>query len=165
MMKLKTALTVLLAVCIFSAGARGNEPKKQEQPPAANAPEQGVVKTTITDLYTAYGSNDALADEKFTNRQVEVTGTLLHIRRGGVVIGGGRGGFQPQIYVLSMAPDRSPHVVFHFDLKDQKTLAVLKQQQSVTIRGQCKGRTASMMTDGKPEQVILISDCIIVSGK
>ncbi|HEV3258525.1 MAG TPA: hypothetical protein VG013_16730, partial [Gemmataceae bacterium] len=95
--------------------------------------------------------------------QVEVTGRLNRIRR---VQLAGRFSNGSNVYVLSVEGvyQDSP-LWFEFVAKDQKQLAALKpRRQDVTIRAQCKGRTA-IVADGKPEQVILFSDCKIVGAK
>ncbi len=57
-----------------------------------------------------------------------------------------------------------PSLRFLFDLKHQQKLAALKPQETVTIRGQCQGRT-TLLFDRKPEQAILFANCEMTLAK
>jgi RNA polymerase sigma factor (sigma-70 family) len=121
-------------------------------PSAVNASEKGLVQTTATILGDAFGDNDAAADEKFTDKQVEISGKCGAVRR--VEFGVRQGEFgnaSPNMYVLKMGNRTNAQLWFRFDLKSQKQLAALKLGQDVSIRCLCAGRKA-IIADGKPEK-------------
>jgi RNA polymerase sigma factor (sigma-70 family) len=163
--KLKSVTAVLLLLMLFATGSgllvvAGTADKKKPQPPAVEAPEKNVVQSAADALCAAYEENDASADERFTDKQVEVTGQVRHIRR--VVISGSTN--FGRVYVVNVMTGTNLPLWFQFDPKDRKQLAALKPQMLVTIRGQCKGRS-TILADGKPEQVLLFIGCEIVDPK
>jgi RNA polymerase sigma factor (sigma-70 family) len=178
--KLKSVMVVLVLILsaigsgLLIAVAVAAEPKPQQlavdpqEKAQVDGSEKSAIQTTANAISSAYKDNDALADEKFTLKRLEVTGKLERIRR--VSFGESlprQGAFDNRrnVYILSLAHPSSDQLWFQFDTKDQKQLAALKpMQQDVTIRGLCNGRTA-ILADGKPEQVILFIKCEIVSAK
>jgi RNA polymerase sigma factor (sigma-70 family) len=160
----------VLIVAAVAAEQKPQQPAGDAQEKAeGDSPEKGVLQTTPAAILTAYNENDASADEKFTGKQLEITGKLGGIRRVLFDTGHSRpGGFggPRSVYMLSLVrPFGSVPLWFQFDIKDQKQLAALKPgQQDVTIRGLCNGRSA-IVADGKPEQVFLFIKCEIVSAK
>lgn len=169
--KLKTvAMLLLVALCATGSGlliARAIAgDKKSEQSPTAT-PRRAIVRTTVEVLWNTYNSNEALADQKFTGREVEVSGILRQIRR---VEGVGKE--NPRlldnegakiVYILRMVTRTGTQLWFQFDAKDQERLATLKPlEQEVTIRGQCSGGIG-IIVDGKIEHVIFVRSCGIVN--
>lgn len=93
-----------------------------------------VRKTTAAELFRAYRTNDAFADENFTNKQVEVTGLVKSVL--------GYPDHTPPVYVLTIEGSRAPEtcIAFRFDAEDRKQLVDLEPPQVVTICGLCEGR-------------------------
>jgi RNA polymerase sigma factor (sigma-70 family) len=154
-------VTVVLLMILFGVGsgvliAKGVADEKKPEPPAVNAPEKGVVQTTILEFTGAHNANDAAADERFLNKQVEIAGKFGGVSRVSI-------DRNPSVYIMTMADNRGM-VWFQFDEKDRKQLAALKRGQELIIRGKCEGRTG-INANGKPEEAILLSNCEIVEAK
>jgi hypothetical protein len=87
---------------------------------------------------------------------LQIAGTFGGVRRVQI-------NHNPSIYIMAMANNRSM-LWFQFDRKDRSQLAALKRGQELTIPGKCEGRTG-VDANGKPEEVILLSNCEIVDAK
>jgi RNA polymerase sigma factor (sigma-70 family) len=159
--KLKLVTVVLLV--IFSVIGTGlltisrsaiAEDKKPEGP-AAQAPRNGEVASVSAmagDVFNVFDSNDALGDEKYTGKLLQVTGGMERVRRFG------------EKYVLTMIGLGDSSLWFEFDAKHRKKLAALGVHSTVTIRGQCDGRATVNMA-GKIKQVIRFRNCEIVQAR
>jgi RNA polymerase sigma factor (sigma-70 family) len=160
--KLKvTALALVLAVgTVLGTGSlvlsvsRAKEKDTQEKqvpaPPKGNESES----TTAAEISAAYGSNDALGDNKFLGKRLRVTGFVGTIRRA------------HGSYWLGLRQGRGPLALCIFDFDSQKQLAELKLKQPLTIEGRCDGRIEEK--DGPAEfsrmgPIITFRGCKIVS--
>ncbi len=98
---LKTASLTLVAVVLVSGTgllvpawpAQGTAVPEEKAQPSARAPKAAAEVASVEEIFEAFQDNDALADEKFTDKRVRVKGSVLQIRR----FTKGQGG-----YVLTM---------------------------------------------------------------
>lgn len=169
--KLTKVVGVLLVVLVVATGTglvftdlRASAPEDQNNKTVTPTvtPKEATVSATTVEILSAYGSNEALADEKFTGRLIRVTGTMMVIKRS-------RKADEP-VYLLSLAhgapargasePPAVP-LVFEFGAKDRKQLAAIKRHQEMTIEGYCQGVTEALTE--KPS--ILIRKCKILDTK
>jgi RNA polymerase sigma factor (sigma-70 family) len=127
-------------------------PPKENEGAEANQSES----TTVVKINAAYGTNDALGDNKFLRKRLRVTGMMGAIRRA------------HGSYWLLLRQDRGdPFALCIFDFDSQKQLAELKYNQDVTIEGRCDGRLEEK--DGPAEfsrmgPLITFRGCKIVSA-
>ena len=172
--KIKVAMGVLLVALVFTGtgvlisqatGSDGQEKNPQstrrgiQEQKASQGGQTGkqVQKTTasVREIADIFGTNAALADEKFAGKQIAVTGRMRFIRAGGVTIDG------KQVYDLYMGseePDlgRGPVVQFRFVVDDRKQLAKLRAWQRLTI--EVKAKDYQVGSAG-----VCFSECIIMS--
>lgn len=163
--KLRIALVAFVAVLlVFVSGVLTSSPEasrtvaaeddKTDTSANAQKKEKGdtpVVKVTAHAVLNAFMANDASADEQFTGKQVQVTGSSGRIFHYG------------EKYVLVMNNIQET-LWFEFDANDQqrrKQLIPLGRGAIVTIQGQCYGRT-TVDAGGRVEQVIRFRNCQIV---
>lgn len=106
---------------------------------------RALVKAECGAIHKTFLENEALADETFTGRMVEVTGKLMRVQREG-------GG-----YAVLLSPKTVP-LLFGFDRSARSRLAKLKAGESVTIRGVCLGK--SKVKGGSEDEAI-----VFVGGK
>lgn len=110
------------------------------------------------DVVQAYRVNAALADERYTDKRVAVTGRMIRIT--GVKVDGGA------VYLLEMShgvPNSKFYLTFRFTHEERKELAPLKEDQVVTIEGICKGLAPREPDD---RQSVYFWDCKLVkTGK
>jgi RNA polymerase sigma factor (sigma-70 family) len=98
------------------------------------------------DIGKAYKENDALADEKYTDKQVTVMGSVERIKRHGAG------------YALLAESGGNNPLLFEFAIKARGELAKLKSGQVVIVQGQCKG----MVKDKSGQETIAFSECKLV---
>jgi RNA polymerase sigma-70 factor (ECF subfamily) len=168
--KLAKTTVVLLAAVVLAAGiglflaqaSGADAPEKKaaapaEKPPekgggAAGAAEKAAGAVSAAEVVEAFRTNEALADEKFRDRRVAVTGYMLHIRRSGTLRT--KEG-DKVVYELEMSRKRykdpdpgvavvletDPILTFRFTEDDRAQLAKLKQGQKVTVEGRAEGHS------------------------
>jgi RNA polymerase sigma factor (sigma-70 family) len=190
--KLQTASVVLLVLLLsIGSGLLGMSaigPKaavaQDKKPDGAevDAPKKGAVAgapVLATDVVDVYRINDALADEKFTGKRLQVTGQMLGISRFENKYALAMKGVGPELWLDTKSLDRKelavlkaaqemrgvgPELWFEFDAKDRKELAALKAGQELTVQGQCEGK-ATVRVRGKIEEVIRFVNCEFVQAK
>jgi RNA polymerase sigma factor (sigma-70 family) len=124
---------------LISSTSRAEDVTSQEK--KAVTPDQAPKEVSAWDLIQVYSSNEALADEKFTDRRVRVTGAVLKVKRL-------KNEFKdPHYYGVTLydRDARAPvnridrlHPLFRFGSDARAELAVLGGH-TVTIEGECKG--------------------------
>lgn len=98
-----------------------------------------VIPATALDVVQVHRTNAALADEKYTDKRAAVTGRMIRITGTAIVHSDGAKG---SVYGLEMASGEATpttYLTFRFDDGDRQELAKLKENQNLTIEGQCKG--------------------------
>jgi RNA polymerase sigma-70 factor (ECF subfamily) len=122
---------------------------------------EATTAVVSTDVEKTYQQNDALADERFTGKQVTVLGVVDRVRK------------HPAGYALVLTtvsagsgPGESPPhsegapLMFLFAESARKDLAKLKKSQIVIVKGRCKGRGREWA--GK--EFITFSDCKVIKA-
>jgi hypothetical protein len=96
------------------------------------------VQATAAELYHEFQVNAALADEKYTEKRVAVSGPMIRVTSTSYVKSDGSRG---SIYGMEMGTGEadSDYIYFRFDEDARKDLAAVKQNEWVTIEGHCKG--------------------------
>jgi hypothetical protein len=139
--------------------ANPGDPRPSELKPGAKPGEQMIVlrrqpfapsgtAAVAADVEGAYDENEALADEKYTDRRVIVLGLVDRVRRQGAG------------YALVMKAAGSTPLLFEFAEGARKELAGLKRDQLVIVEGKCKGRGRA----GSGKEVIAFSGAKVVKG-
>ena len=128
---------VLLALC---ASQGGHTPAADPAPPPP---------VTAVKLVETFITNEALADEKYVGKEVEITGKLSRIYRPDK--GTSRG------YVLEFEIGDAGkgvrydlNLLVHFDESDRAALAKLKLGQNVRVRGECSRRIIYQLEPRNP---------------
>lgn len=130
---------------------------RQESPQPGALPQQGqaaAVEASAKELVEAYRTNVAFADDKYTDKQVAVTGQMMRIT--GIRVTDGA------VYLFEMAPgtsDSREYLTFRFTDAERKALAPLKPEQVVTIQGLCKGLAPK---DAEGRQAVYFWDCRLI---
>lgn len=108
--------------------------------------EEPFIEISAHDLWTAYDENEVSADNLYKSEILHVTGTVSEI---------GKDIIAETPYVLLKAGDTygiySVQCYF-YDSEEQSVLASLKDGDTVTIAGKCKGRTIN----------VTLSDCSLI---
>jgi hypothetical protein len=121
-------------VVLLAAVAPGADAPK---PPAA-AP---ALKVTAVKLGNAYRTNEALAEETYSGKDVEVTGTVLRITKSKQPSLHRAGGTDYAVVLVSDPAARAKlPVVCFFPGTERKQLVDLRPGQQATIRGRCLDR-------------------------
>jgi hypothetical protein len=130
----------------------------------AQAGETPVLKAEAAAISEAYRTNDAYADEKYTDRRIQVTGLVNRVQ--GFKKYGVRG------YLLTVHSVRDTQVsvldlplAFEFSSPQalaagRSRLAKLKVNEGVLVEGVCRGKRVVDV-----EEVILFEDCKILEAK
>ena len=98
------------------------------------------IRVSASKLVETYQLNEALADELYTGKSVEVTGKLLRVRRSKYT---SKGATQPDYLVEMLSEDgKSLNWPIHFVLSGEhrRRLSELKPRQPITVVGKCIGR-------------------------
>jgi hypothetical protein len=116
-----------------------------------------VVKATADALFLAYRADRAAADQKYTDRVVEVSGMTGKVQKEGgrYIIGAVRA------RVDKRTKESLPRFFLYVHKDDVKGFAGLDGNRPYTIRGRCKGATAD--AGAVPEFFVVFEDCIFVS--
>jgi len=173
--KLASAAGVLLVsallfgsglLMLLPTGPAAASPGENRPVRSGDDPDKGrsaITKTNAEELVRAYEFNDALVDEKFSDKKVEVVGAVSRVRRLGSLADGSY-----QLEVFSQEPSTTA-IRFEFGVKERKQLAALQPGQSVTIQGECKGKrerkTETKGDEVGPHQYIYFTGCMIVEPK
>lgn len=156
------ALATGFDVTLGRLPAKGLDDEKKEANKAPQTQKDGVSRLIAEQIQRAYWSNEALADENFTGKRIQVTGKFSRIKR--------EGSQKPSShYLLIMSPGLMGGwgsgqkavdfpAVFRFGMEARKQLAGMKPGQEVTIEGRCLGRRENP----NGEESILFHDCKIV---
>jgi hypothetical protein len=139
----ESALFALLFVVFAAMGASAKD---------ADAP---AARVSAPQIAAAYVTNEAFADENYTDRPIEVTGRLARIVRSKY---GDPNESGPQ-YVAELCGGRGedavphPKVLFFFRAGQRRELARLKPGDIVKIEGRCHGRViwGAEPGSGKPD--------------
>ncbi len=134
-----------------------------------NPPKLPAVKITGEKLVQAYLDNQADADDRFVNKNIEVSGTLSKVFRAPK-------GFEtdPGVadYVVEISFNKVPFVFrplqFLFAESQKKELAGLKPGQTVTIQANCRGVVPERIThDGTTVKSMSIrfGSCKLISAE
>jgi uncharacterized protein (TIGR03067 family) len=83
--------------------------------------------TLPSDVSRVYVENEALADRRYTSRQLSVFGSVARVRR------------QGDGYVLFLKTTKDVPLAFSFDKAAGAELAALTAGQNVVVRGRCNG--------------------------
>jgi hypothetical protein len=155
--KLKSvAVVVLLALTCVGAGvlahtalaAKPNEaveakaddkPADAPKPPAKEKAKPAAVPAG--EVARTYLTNAALADERFTGKPVVVSGKLIRIQRGGILVVDEK---KKVVYDLVMSAgvlvdDTNPLLLFAFTEDDRAELAKLEPGQILSVEGKTQG--------------------------
>lgn len=112
------------------------EKTKEEKPKAEEKPKEEAIVISALDLYNAYDSNEVSADQKYRNKQLEVTGKVKDI---------GKDVFD-KIYVTLDVGAGIGSVYISFDKGQEDQIAELAKGQSLTVVGEGGGFTALSVT-------------------
>jgi hypothetical protein len=147
-----------LTSCILVASIWVGSVAWGEQPPPP-------ARVGIAALVRTFAENEARADEQFTGKAVEVTGTVDRVSRSkypGVKTGDNE-------YMLELSPSTSGfQVLFIFAPEHRKALAELAVGQEVTVRGTCGGRAVWQATPGSGKSdhsEVVFRDCQLVKAE
>src|SRR5262245_43523 len=197
--KIAKTTVVLLAAVVLAAGlglflaraSRADAPQKPAAPPAEKPRERGeeagqpadkpgeaaAGAVSVAEVLEAFRTNEALADEKYRDRRVAVTGYVRYIRRSGILPT--KDG-DKVVYELEMSlkplkdlePDASgfltvavgfePILTFRFTEDDRRELAKLKQGQKVTVEGRAEGHSTK---ETKGREMIHFFDCKLLKAE
>jgi len=69
-------IIIIAAVSPSKKTTTGNTESANTQAPAKTAETESIIKISAQDLYQAYKDNAVAADQKYKDKQVEVTGTI-----------------------------------------------------------------------------------------
>jgi hypothetical protein len=83
--------------------------------------------TLPSDVSRVYVENEALANRRYTSRQLSVFGSVARVRR------------QGDGYVLFLKTTKDVPLAFSFDKAAEAELAALTVGQNVVVRGRCNG--------------------------
>jgi hypothetical protein len=163
-LKMATLMVLLVVSTVLSTGtlvlsvSRAKEkdaPEKQAPAPTKGNEGEGNAgkSTTLAEISAAYGSNDALGDNKFLGKRLRMTGKVGTIRR-----------VHGSYWMLMRG---TPFITCKFNFDSQKQLAELKPNEDLTVEGQCDGRIEEK--DGPAEfrlhgAAITFSGCKIVNA-
>jgi hypothetical protein len=124
-----------------------------DNPAVKDKPNQ-VVAVTARKLIDAYGDsrNDALAEERYTNHEVAVTGTVAQVVKG----------YEPdeKKVVQYYLKTEDKQLIFAFPLSARKQLANLELPETVTVRGTCVGKMVVMQADDINPDTALVCVCL-----
>jgi RNA polymerase sigma factor (sigma-70 family) len=151
-----------------SGPARSPDAQQKVAPSSRELPIDTMVTVAAADeIATAYQTNAALADEKFTGKRVRVTGKMLRIRGSRL----GSSTVAPQnvkrtpgarIYYLEMlAAGAGTFLRFQFAKESQNQLAKLKVGQQVSVEGELLEPSES---SGRI-QLIEFRNCKVIDNK
>jgi hypothetical protein len=134
-----------------------------DNPAVKNEPVVVVEARKLLDAY-CYNRNDALAEERYTNHEFEVTATITQVVKGYEPAGSD----QKKAYEYYLKIE-DKQIIFAFPLSARKELANLKLPEAVTIRGTCVGRMIAVESDNIPDRAehcllecVCLRDCQIV---
>ena len=91
---------------------------------------------SVDELVRIHRTNEALADERFRNKPIVVTGKLESVKRGGLMLYGDK---SKQVYHLWMKAADGTSVGFRFTEDERSALAKLMIGQAVHVRGTVEG--------------------------
>ncbi|MBE1554807.1 OB-fold protein [Sporosarcina limicola] len=111
--------------------AKVEKPKAKEKPKAEKA-----ITISALNLYKAYDDNEVAADQKYRDKQLEVSGKVKDI---------GKDIFD-KIYVTIDTGEVLGSVYVSFAKGQEGKIADLKKGQSLTVEGKCGGFTALSVT-------------------
>ena len=112
------------------------EKPKEEKPKTEEKPKEEAILITALDLYNAYDSNEVAADQKYRDKQLEVTGKVKDI---------GKDIFD-KIYVTLDVGAGLGSVYISFEKGQEEQIAELSKGQNLTVVGKCGGFSALSVT-------------------
>lgn len=106
-------------------------------------PYADAIVITANDLYSAYENNEIAAEQKYTGKLIELTGTIYDI---GIDI-------FDDAYIVLDCGQHLKKIQCYFEDDQLDAAAELQKGQSVTLVGICKGLTLN----------IVVKDCVVIS--
>lgn len=116
------SLLATVAFIVIACGGGGSKKSKDV------ADTKDTVKVSAVDLFQAYKDNEVAAAEKYTDKVVEVQGTVNGVKDGYVELNEDNGQFQ--LGLVHITPNA----------ENKARLASLNKGQSIRVRGYCKGK-------------------------
>ncbi len=120
--------------------------------PAGSPP--APIKVSVDEMVALHGKNTVAADQKFVNREVELTGVFRPVSRRSANQDG------PSEYTLALSPSEGSDDVWvacYFDRETAKPLAALEAGHLATIRGICRA-------DNRDKPPFVIEDCKLITA-
>jgi RNA polymerase sigma factor (sigma-70 family) len=158
MITLVTVITVIFAARTLIASGT--------LPPSREFPEPGAQEakdTSLWEVVQAYRYNDAKGDERFTGKNLRVSGLISKIRRIAK-----SSSDDTCYYLVGLSAEyknetgkdmiSSDSIAFRFEPRLREQLSVLLRYQRITIEGRCQGRTAQ-----PGENIVTFTDCKIIA--
>jgi hypothetical protein len=128
-------------------GPRKDKPDKKSRGPRETVIEAKPPQISAEKLAEAFLANQADADERFANKWVEVTGTLVRVFRAPAGFASKKG-VPDYVVELSLGDKKSGKMPlqFLFAAWDKKQLAGLKPLQAVTLQAYCRSLVPGIIT-------------------
>jgi hypothetical protein len=138
--QLKRTLLSLAGLAVFLLLAFGSLDSTNEK--ATDA-----IKISAEDLYKAYNSNEADADELYKGKMLIVTGTV--------------GGAETRTREVTLVDARHEVLVYclGFATDQEDAISKLKAGQTVSVKGKCMGRHPPVL--GMSIEQVALQDCVI----
>jgi RNA polymerase sigma factor (sigma-70 family) len=171
--RITTVAVVVLMALGFTTGtglmlapASGSDPPEAKAGAPVQTPKGEAIAAESGEISDAYLFNEALGDEKFTGKQVAVTGHPYRIMRSASSRTRGERAVAYDVLFPGIQ-ERGTQIplLFHFVGDEaRKQLANVKRGQQLTIEGLCEGRRMISLKGGADNQeVIYFHNCKIVN--